>query len=627
MRTTASAGKLEVTLEDGQTFTHDLTSDQTNLGRGEECELRLPDENASRLHAVISLRADGYWVSDLGSLNGVLVNGKKVESAYLIDGDRITIGSCAVVFRQPPPAERAESSRTAPPEGARPEKERREPDAAERSLWLKSILGAFLLGAFVAGAAMYVGMKLFLPAPGAIPLDMLAPPVATAPLGGQPRAKGQGLGDIESYLERAEQTKEGSAALAEAGRKREAERAAEKAETESLAREEEQKARAEAAHKREAELAAEKAETERQARAEEEKARAETARKREAELAAEKAETERRAREKEQETQAEAARKREAERAAEKAETERQTHAGEEKARAETARKREAKLAAEKAETERQARQEEAPPPAVKEREVQTASEAAGKAPAAGTMSGRQIMDEQKKRHDVDSEYAESTLVLVDETGGKEQRVIKAYMKDMGNDLDRSLIVFLEPATVRGTALLTWQQKDRDDDQWLYLPSQKKLQRIAQASKRSYFMGTDFTYEDNQTEQLDDYQYTVLRSEEVDGHDCWVIESLPVSPKKKQESGYSKRNLWIRKDIYFGVKIEYYDRRGRHIKTQTSYKLVNVQGSIWRPSQTLMDNYERNHKTLRGTRTQKINLTIDGEVFTERYIQSEKHLD
>ena len=597
MGTTASAGKLEVALEDGRTFTHDLTSDQTNLGRGEECELRLPDENISRLHAVISLRSDGYWVSDLGSLNGVLVNGKKVESAYLIDGDRIKLGATTITFRRPPLSEPAESPGAAPPEGARPEMERREPDAAERSLWLKSILGAFLLGAFVAGAAIYVAMKLFLPAPGAIPPGMLVPPVATSPLSSQPHAKGQGLADVESYLEQAEQAKEGPAALAEADRKREAQRATEKAETERLGREEEQKARAEVTRKREVELAAEKAETERRTRTEEEKARAETARKREVELAAEKAETERR------------------------------TRTEEEKARAETARKREVELAAEKAETERQARQEKVPPAAVKEREVQTASEAVQKAPAAGTMSGRQIMDEQKKRHNVDSEYAESTLVLVDETGGKEQRVIKAYMKDMGNDLDRSLIVFLEPATVRGTALLTWQQKDRDDDQWLYLPSQKKLQRIAQASKRSYFMGTDFTYEDNQTEQLDDYQYTVLRSEEIDGHDCWVIESLPVSPKKKQESGYSKRTLWIRKDIYFGIKIEYYDRRGRHIKTQTSYKLVNVQGSIWRPGQTLMDNYERNHKTLRGTRTQKINLAIDGEVFTERYIQSEKHLD
>jgi hypothetical protein len=627
MGTMASAGKLEVALEDGRTFAHDLTSDQTNLGRGEECELRLPDENVSRLHAVISLRSDGYWVSDLGSLNGVLVNGKKVESAHLIDGDRIKLGGTTITFRRPPLPEPAESPGAAPPDGARPERERREPDAAERSLWLKSILGAFLLGAIVTGAAMYVGMKVFLPAPRAIPPEMLVSPVATAPLGSQPRAKGQGLEDIESYLEQAEQTKESPAALAEAGRKREAERAAEKAETERLAREEEQKARAEAARRREAELATEKAETERQARAEEEKARAEMARKREAELAAEKAKTERQARAEEEKARAETARKREAELAAEKAKTERQARAEEEKARAETARKREAELATEKAETERQASQKKVPPAAAKEREVQTASEAVQKPPAAGTMTGRQIMDEQKKRHNVDSEYAESTLVLVDETGGKEQRVIKAYMKDMGNDLDRSLIVFLEPATVRGTALLTWQQKDRDDDQWLYLPSQKKLQRIAQASKRSYFMGTDFTYEDNQTEQLDDYQYTVLRSEEVDGHDCWVIESLPVSPKKKQESGYSKRNLWIRKDIYFGIKIEYYDRRGRHIKTQTSYKLVNVQGSIWRPSQTLMDNYERNHKTLRGTRTQKINLAIDDEVFTERYIQSEKHLD
>ena len=144
---------------------------------------------------------------------------------------------------------------------------------------------------------------------------------------------------------------------------------------------------------------------------------------------------------------------------------------------------------------------------------------------------------------------------------------------------------------------------------------------------RCYFMGTDFTYEDNQSEQLDDYEYTKIRDDSFEGAEVWVLESVPVTAKKKKESGYSKRIMWVRKDIYLTVKIEYFDRRGRAIKTQTMHKLTNVGGQAWRPNQTLMDNYDRKHKTLRGNQSRKMNPQIDDSIFTERYIKAERHLD
>ena len=97
-------------------------------------------------------------------------------------------------------------------------------------------------------------------------------------------------------------------------------------------------------------------------------------------------------------------------------------------------------------------------------------------------MTGKQIMEEQKKRHEVSSETTVDIMLLVDSKENKEQRVIKSFYKDMGNGETRILIVFDEPASVRGTAMLTWDHKDSQNDQWLYLPSQKKLQRIAGGS-------------------------------------------------------------------------------------------------------------------------------------------------
>ena len=72
----------------------------TTIGRLSECEIVLTDPGASRKHAQIVRRDDGYAVSDMGSTNGTLVNGEPVRERLLVDGDRITIGSTVLEFRR-----------------------------------------------------------------------------------------------------------------------------------------------------------------------------------------------------------------------------------------------------------------------------------------------------------------------------------------------------------------------------------------------------------------------------------------------------------------------------------------------------------------------------------------------
>jgi hypothetical protein len=72
----------------------------TTLGRMAGCDIVLTDPGASRRHAQIDRRDDGYAVTDLGSTNGTLVNGEPVRERLLVDGDRITIGSTVLEFRR-----------------------------------------------------------------------------------------------------------------------------------------------------------------------------------------------------------------------------------------------------------------------------------------------------------------------------------------------------------------------------------------------------------------------------------------------------------------------------------------------------------------------------------------------
>ena len=78
--------------------THEISSRRVVIGRSKECDVQLSDPNASRRHA--ELRRDGtaFWIVDLGSTNGIEVNGKRTQRAKLSDGDRVTIGTTELVF-------------------------------------------------------------------------------------------------------------------------------------------------------------------------------------------------------------------------------------------------------------------------------------------------------------------------------------------------------------------------------------------------------------------------------------------------------------------------------------------------------------------------------------------------
>ncbi len=81
---------------------HEVQQQRAVLGRSRECDVQLADSNVSRRHAELRQEGTSYWIVDLGSTNGVEVNGKRVKRAKLRDGDTITIGSTDVVFSREP---------------------------------------------------------------------------------------------------------------------------------------------------------------------------------------------------------------------------------------------------------------------------------------------------------------------------------------------------------------------------------------------------------------------------------------------------------------------------------------------------------------------------------------------
>jgi FHA domain-containing protein len=80
---------------------HELAGEGAVIGRSRECDITLEDANVSRRHAEVR-REDGvWWIADLGSTNGVEVNGERVPRARLSHEDRLVLGQTELVFEQP----------------------------------------------------------------------------------------------------------------------------------------------------------------------------------------------------------------------------------------------------------------------------------------------------------------------------------------------------------------------------------------------------------------------------------------------------------------------------------------------------------------------------------------------
>jgi fatty acid desaturase/outer membrane lipoprotein-sorting protein len=231
--------------------------------------------------------------------------------------------------------------------------------------------------------------------------------------------------------------------------------------------------------------------------------------------------------------------------------------------------------------------------------------------------SAVEIMQKQRAMHRVKDEEETLVMRLVSKTGAVKERRLVRYTLTGPDTLSKILIRFLAPRSLENTGLLTWEAPNGDDDQWLYLPATKKVKRVAASGKSQRFMGTDFAYEDMQLESVRRHKYQLLGSESIDGQDGHVIEAVPATERQAADSGYSKRKLWVRKDNYFTVKREYYDRKGKLEKVGTERKLVQVSGTVWRATELQMHDLEAGTRTILVVEHRAVDKGLKESLLTE----------
>jgi hypothetical protein len=191
------------------------------------------------------------------------------------------------------------------------------------------------------------------------------------------------------------------------------------------------------------------------------------------------------------------------------------------------------------------------------------------------------------------SGYGDSTanlrMVLRNQQGQVSERELRVRTLEVEGDDTRSLCIFDSPRDVKGTILLTHTHKVRPDDQWLFLPSLARVKRIAAQNKSGSFMGSEFSYEDIATQNLEKYTYQWLRDEVFDEQQCYVIERRPTDRKN---SGYTRQIVWMDKGQYRTLKVDYYDRKDSLLKTLTLTGYQQYLEEFWRPRDMSMTNHQ-----------------------------------
>jgi outer membrane lipoprotein-sorting protein len=229
------------------------------------------------------------------------------------------------------------------------------------------------------------------------------------------------------------------------------------------------------------------------------------------------------------------------------------------------------------------------------------------------------IVQDSRDRIDATTISTRSRMVITAKNGSTTERVIDQYSKDDAAGSGRMVIVFQQPASVRGTRFLTMEKSAGDNDQWIYLPSLGKVRRIASSEGSNSFMGTDMSYDDLsvQGRKIEDDVHTLLREEQYNGAACYVIQSVP----RDQSYQYAKMILWIDKATLVNHKIEMYDRRGTLIKIMESSGFHDVQ-SFLTPEQIKVSTIPEGSSTTIYTDIIKYNDPIPEGVFTPRYLET-----
>ncbi len=219
------------------------------------------------------------------------------------------------------------------------------------------------------------------------------------------------------------------------------------------------------------------------------------------------------------------------------------------------------------------------------------------------------LVDDRDSPKDMKSNMS---MVLTNKNGKTRTSKIRSYSKDENK---KQILWFLAPADDKGVAYLKIEHENKNDDMKLWLPNFKKIRRISSKKKSESFMGSDMSYEDMTSRNIDEYTYSILGLEKIDNVDCYILESVPSGIKTE----YSKHISWITKDMHLPVKEESFDKNGELLKSKSIIYQQIKEYSIM--IELHVKNVQRNHQTILKFDNIEVDSGIKDNIFHEKNLK------
>ncbi len=240
--------------------------------------------------------------------------------------------------------------------------------------------------------------------------------------------------------------------------------------------------------------------------------------------------------------------------------------------------------------------------------------------PSPAAMDGTQIMDLVHNMNRA-KDYILTTSWTLTRKGRKRHSTI--YMEKRIN-LDstedffyKSVVRYIEPTDYFGNSILTWNYKDNQRLFWT-LPFRRKppeARRILTPELRRPPAEADFSLADYYDINPGEETHELLRSEQYEEAQCFVVESIPLNTNLV----YGKRILWIDRENFIPLKIEYYNKNGNpwktlHITWQKKYDLW-----FWKKAE--VTNLQKEIKTYITIDDLRVNLGLPDRDFTRNSLE------
>lgn len=216
------------------------------------------------------------------------------------------------------------------------------------------------------------------------------------------------------------------------------------------------------------------------------------------------------------------------------------------------------------------------------------------------------MIDEKKQPQ---SSKSQITMKLIDLDKGREKtKEMYSISKDDGNKM---LMFFKTPKRDKGVGFLKIEALDTDKLS-LFIPKLKKIRRISSNNQSDSFMGSDLSFEDMLSRNLDEFEYTLLES---DDENIYVLQS----DCKDVDSEYSRHISWITKENLLIKKEKSYDIKGKLLKLKSFEQIYKNNYHI--VSKIDVTNLQNNHQTILEINNLEIDTNIDDDVFQEKNLK------